>query len=164
VPDDPALDSPSKTVVRNRQSVSKTAMGKTQTRLLPWWERRMIRACGSSRRALKSFWERHPDAVQALRAWYHDVKQAAWETPIVVGPAEQAAVWYHDVKHAAWETPADIRAVYATASFLGNNRVVFNIRGNQYRLVVGVQYRHAIVYVRFVGTHQEYDDIDAATI
>jgi mRNA interferase HigB len=91
-------------------------------------------------RALRAFWQQHPDAEPALRAWYHDVKQAAWRTP------------------------ADIKDVYRNASFVGNNRVVFNLKGNDYRLVVAIQYRNGIVYIRFVGTHQEYDRINAAMI
>jgi mRNA interferase HigB len=93
-----------------------------------------------SRKMLRVFWEQHPDAQQALQAWYHDARQAVWRTP------------------------ADIKAVYRNASVVGNNRVVFNVKGNQYRLVVAVQYSLGIVYVRFVGTHQDYDRIDAATI
>ncbi len=91
-------------------------------------------------RTLREFWEQHPDAEQALQAWYHDARQATWMSP------------------------ANIRAVYANASIIANNRVVFNIRGNQYRLVVAINYQYGIVYIRFVGTHQEYDRIDATTI
>lgn len=58
----------------------------------------------------------------------------------------------------------DIRNVYRNASIIANNRVVFSIKGNRYRLVVAIQYAHGIVYIRFVGTHQEYDRIDAVTI
>ena len=65
---------------------------------------------------------------------------------------------------AAWKTLADIKNVYRNASIVGNNRVVFNIKGNRYRLVVAVQYDYGIVYIRFVGSHQEYDKVDAATI
>ena len=91
-------------------------------------------------KTLRAFWEQHPDVRQALQAWYHDAKQATWRTP------------------------SDIKNVYRNASFVGKNRVVFNIKGNEYRLVVAVQYQHGIVYIRFVGTHQQYDKIDAATI
>lgn len=72
--------------------------------------------------------------------------------------------WFHDVEHASWSGPADIKAVYRNASLLANNRVVFNIKGNHYRLVVVVVYQNGVVYIRFVGTHEEYDRIDAATI
>ena len=93
-----------------------------------------------SRKALRTFWEDHPDARSALEAWYADAKSAAWEAP------------------------ADIKAEYRNASFVANNRVVFNIRGNKYRVIVAVQYKLQIVFIRFVGTHQEYDQVDAASI
>ena len=91
-------------------------------------------------KTLRLFWEQHPDAQQALQAWYRDAKRATWHTP------------------------ADIRNVYRNASIVGNNRVVFNIRGNQYRLVVAVNYTPGIIYIRFIGTHQGYDKIDVTTI
>ncbi len=89
---------------------------------------------------LRLFWEQHPDAQQALQAWYRDAKRATWHTP------------------------ADIKNVYCNASIVGNNRVVFNIRGNQYRLVVAINYAHAILYIRFIGSHHDYNQIDATTI
>jgi mRNA interferase HigB len=93
-----------------------------------------------SRKKLREFWKKHPDVRQSLQAWYADVKQADWETP------------------------TDIKNIYNNVSFVANNRVVFNIKGNKYRLVVAVQYKHRIVYIRFIGTHREYDKIDAASI
>ncbi len=93
-----------------------------------------------SRKTLKKFWDQHPDAQQPLQAWYDDIK------------------------HAEWRSPVDIKDAYRNASFIANNRVVFNIKGNRYRLVVAIHYEYGIVYIRFVGTHQEYDRIDAATI
>ncbi|WP_145018961.1 type II toxin-antitoxin system HigB family toxin [Geobacter argillaceus] len=93
-----------------------------------------------SRKYLKEFWELHPDSRQPLQAWLIDVKRAEWKSP------------------------QNIKDVYRNASFLPNNRVVFNIKGNSFRLVVVLQYTHAILYIRFVGTHGEYDKIDAATI
>lgn len=91
-------------------------------------------------KTLRLFWEQHPDTQQALQAWYRDAKRATWNTP------------------------ADIRNVYRNASTVGNNRVVFNIRGDQYRLVVAITYTAGIIYIRFIGTHQAYDKIDVATI
>lgn len=93
-----------------------------------------------SRKTLREFGEKYPNAQQPLQAWYHDAKQANWKTP------------------------ADIKNAYRNASILPNNRVVFNIKGNDYRLVVVVQYQFGIVYIRFLGTHAEYDRIDAAAI
>jgi len=72
--------------------------------------------------------------------------------------------WYADTRKANWTKPTDITSTYRTASVLPNNRIVFNIGGNKYRLVVVVHYDSGVVYVRFVGTHQEYDRIDATTI
>jgi len=72
--------------------------------------------------------------------------------------------WYYEVEHARWESPADVKAKYGTASILKNNRVVFNIGGNKYRLVVKIKYKMKTVFVRFVGTHKEYDKINAEEI
>jgi mRNA interferase HigB len=91
-------------------------------------------------KTLRLFWEQHPDAQQALQSWYRDAKRATWKTPV------------------------DINNVYRNASFVGNNRVIFNIRGNQYRLVVAINYSQGIVYIRFIGSHQDYDKINAATV
>jgi mRNA interferase HigB len=93
-----------------------------------------------SRKALREFWEIHPDAQQPLQAWYADVKKADWQSPM------------------------DIKNVYRNASIVANNRVVFNIKGNKYRLVVAIRYEYRLVYIRFVGTHQAYDKIDVTTI
>ncbi|MDP3519982.1 MAG: type II toxin-antitoxin system HigB family toxin [Hydrogenophaga sp.] len=89
---------------------------------------------------LRAFWERFPDAEQPLKAWYEEVSDAIWHQPV------------------------DIKAHYRSASILKNRRVVFNIKGNDYRLIVAVAYRLQVVYVKFVGTHKEYDAIDAETV
>ena len=78
--------------------------------------------------------------------------------------AGQLDVWYHDAKWADWATPVEITGVYGSASILPNRRVVFNIQGNQYRLVAAISFEHRIMYVRWFGTHREYDRIDATTI
>lgn len=93
-----------------------------------------------ARRTLREFWEHHPDAEQPLRSWFARVKEAEWKTP------------------------AQVKAGYRNASFLADNRVVFNIKGNDYRLVVAINYEFNVVYVRFIGTHRDYDKIDATTI
>lgn len=72
--------------------------------------------------------------------------------------------WYAEAKRAMWATPAEVKAQYRNASVLKDSRVVFNIGGNKYRLVVKIRYDKGIVYVRFIGTHAEYDAIDAHTI
>jgi len=93
-----------------------------------------------TKRQLTVFWKKHKDAEQPLRAWLAEAK------------------------HARWRTPADIKKKYRSASFLANNRVVFNIAGNKYRLIVKIHYNRGIVYIRFIGTHTEYDRIDAENI
>lgn len=94
-----------------------------------------------AKRTLVQFWESgHGDAEQPLKAWHAMAKAASWSDP------------------------SEIKAKFATASFLANNRVVFNISGNKYRLVVKVEYAIKAVYIRFVGSHAEYDKIDASKI
>ena len=77
------------------------------------------------------------------------------------GPME---AWYREAKVAEWKDPADIKAKHGSASILKGGRVVFNIKGNDYRLVAKINYKSGIVYIRFVGTHGEYDRIDAEAI
>jgi mRNA interferase HigB len=91
-------------------------------------------------KTLKLFWEKHPDAESPLRAWYTEAKKAGWKGP------------------------QDIKAEYRTASILRNNRAVFNIKGNTYRLVAAVRYEFQLLYIRFLGTHAEYDKINAEEI
>ena len=89
---------------------------------------------------LRTFWEKHPDSELPLRAWYALASRAGWKTP------------------------ANIKEAYRNASFTRNNRVVFNVKGNDYRLVVSVRYDLGLMYVRFIGTHRQYDKIDVETI
>lgn len=89
---------------------------------------------------LREFWKRHPQAEMPLRAWNHTVSNLQWDAPF------------------------DIKTHYPNASILAGNRVCFNISGNKYRLVVQINYHYHIVYIRFIGTHKEYDRIDANTI
>lgn len=81
-------------------------------------------------------------------------------------PSAKAALdsWYHEAKSKDWQTPADIKEQYRNASIVGNNRVVFNIAGNKYRLVVRINYQAGIIFIRFVGTHADYDKIDVEEI
>jgi mRNA interferase HigB len=72
--------------------------------------------------------------------------------------------WYDVARQARWASPADVKEAFRNASIVGNNRVVFNIKGNDYRLVVAIAYRMQWVYVKFAGTHAQYDRIDAATV
>jgi mRNA interferase HigB len=89
---------------------------------------------------LRAFWERHSDAEQPLKAWYQEVTNASWSQP------------------------ADIKEQYRSASVLKSRRVVFNIKGNDYRLIVAVAYSLKVVYVKFVGTLKEYDAVNAETV
>ena len=76
----------------------------------------------------------------------------------------QIEAWYYETKRAQWESPTDVKAQYGSASVIGDNRVVFNIAGNKYRLIVRINYNSKPVFMRFVGTHQVYDTIDAEVI
>jgi mRNA interferase HigB len=78
--------------------------------------------------------------------------------------AEPLMAWYRQVKAADWATPAEVKDAVRSASILQNGRVVFNIAGNKYRLVVKINYPYRVVYIRFVGSHRQYDAINAQTI
>lgn len=72
--------------------------------------------------------------------------------------------WFHEVLRADWKAPADVLKAYANASIVGPDRVVFNIKGNDYRLVAAINYRHQIVFIKWLGTHADYDEIDVKTV
>jgi mRNA interferase HigB len=93
-----------------------------------------------ARKTLREFYEVHADAKPALVAWFHEAERSQWD-----GPQE-------------------IKKRYPSADILPGNRVVFNIKGNTYRLIVNIHYNTGIVFIRFVGTHADYDKIDAHTI
>lgn len=87
-----------------------------------------------------------------------------WEDPTnsdARGPLES---WYEEALKAQWISPQAVKAQYRNASICGNNRVVFNIGGSKYRLIVEMQYRAGIVWVKFIGTHADYDKIDAESV
>lgn len=92
------------------------------------------------RSTLKEYWEEHKDVEEPLKAWFFEAE------------------------HAEWKSSHDVTQHYRTADPIPGNRVVFNIKGNKYRLVVKIHYNTGIVYIRFIGTHAEYDKIDAETI
>ena len=100
-----------------------------------WWAMRVIK-----RKTLQDFWEKNPLSEQPLKAWFTEAI------------------------HSTWNTPDDIKEKYGSADILPDNRVVFNIGGNKYRLIVKINYKAKVVFIRFVGTHSEYDKIDAETI
>lgn len=93
-----------------------------------------------SRSTLRDFWLRHADSEQALKAWYQEAERSHWRSP------------------------NEIKLEYPSASILAGNRVVFNIKGNTYRLIVKINYDFGAVWVRFIGTHATYDKIDATKI
>ncbi len=89
---------------------------------------------------LREFWEIHPDSEQQLKSWFQETSKSEWTKP------------------------GDIKKEYPSASFLADNRVVFNIKGNNYRLIVKLNYDYQIIWIRFIGTHSEYDKINANNI
>lgn len=93
-----------------------------------------------SRKTLRDFYENHPDAKAPLESWFQETMGARW-----IGPK-------------------DIKRRYPSADVLRGNRVVFNIKGNTYRLIVKIHYNTRIVFIRFVGTHAQYDKVDATAI
>ena len=93
-----------------------------------------------AKRILREFWERNSDSEQYLKTWYETAKSSNWTSP------------------------ADIKKTYVTASILKDSRVVFNIKGNSYRLIVKFNYERQWAFIRFIGTHAEYDKINADTI
>lgn len=89
---------------------------------------------------LKEFWESHPDSEQHLKTWYNTAMSSSWKTP------------------------NEVKETYANASILKDGRIVFNIKGNIYRLVVKVNFEKQWIFIRFIGKHEDYDKIDANTI
>ena len=96
-------------------------------------------------------------AVSTLKAFWNDRPQYQ----DAEGPT---LAWYRDVLKAGWSKPSDVKAQFSSASILQDGRVVFNIGGNKYRIVAWINYPYRIVYIRFIGTHRQYDAIDAQTI
>ena len=89
---------------------------------------------------LRNFWGHHKDCEEQLKSWYKEAKEAYWQVP------------------------RDIKKDYPSASILPDNRVVFNIKGNHYRLVVRINYDYGLLWIRFIGTHAQYDKINASKI
>lgn len=93
-----------------------------------------------ARKTLKDYWAKHPTTEQELKAWFAEVENADWKTP------------------------AEVKAKFGNASILKDGRVVFNICGNNHRLVVWINYAFHTIYIRFLGTHKEYNAINAQTV
>ena len=77
---------------------------------------------------------------------------------------EALKTWYYEASHANWLSPTDIKAAHRNASIIANDRVVSNIKGNRYRLIVAVRYDIGVIFIRFIGTHTEYDRVNVETI
>lgn len=93
-----------------------------------------------AKKTLRDFWEIHADCQQQLKSWFQETSKSEWKSP------------------------NDIKIEYPSASILADNRVVFNIKGNTYRLIVKINYDYQMVWIRFLGTHAEYDKINAEKI
>ena len=93
-----------------------------------------------AKKILREFWEKHGDCEQQLKAWFQEASKAEWTTP------------------------NEIKAEYPSASIIGNDRIVFNIKGNSYRLIVKLNFDYQMVWIRFIGTHAEYDKVNAKNI
>jgi mRNA interferase HigB len=87
-----------------------------------------------------------------------------WEQPIYSDSKGQLESWHEEVLNADWDTPQKLKAQFSNASILQDSRVVFNIKGNDYRLIVKINYQYRIIYIRFIGTHEMYDKINAMTV
>ena len=87
-----------------------------------------------------------------------------YEQTLYQDSKESLEAWHKEVMKADWKNPNDIKEQYRNSSIVGNNRVVFNIHGNKHRLIVQINYFAQVVYVRFIGTHKQYDKIDAMQI
>lgn len=93
-----------------------------------------------AKKIIRDFWEAHADSEQQLKSWFQEASKAVWKNP------------------------NEIKQEYPSASILNNNRVVFNIKGNNYRLIVKINYGYRMIWIRFIGTHAEYDTINANEI
>jgi mRNA interferase HigB len=93
-----------------------------------------------AKKTLREFWELHPEVEESLLSWFREVERGEWDTP------------------------AKVKLRYPNSSIVGDNRVVFNIKGNAYRLVVKINYPYRVVYIRFVGTHADYDRINVEEV
>ena len=93
-----------------------------------------------AKKILREFWEKHSDCEQQLKSWFKEASIAEWTNSI------------------------EIKTEYPSASILNDQRIVFNIKGNHYRLIVKLNYDYQMIWIRFIGTHAEYDKIDANEI
>ena len=99
-------------------------------------------------------------ARSTLREFVEGLKGTRNYVPVKSG----LDAWFHEAERAAWKNPAEVKRAYANASIVGNDRVVFNIKGNDFRLVVAIDYVRQVVFIKWIGSHAKYDRIDAATV
>lgn len=93
-----------------------------------------------AKKILRDFWEKHPDCEEQLKSWFQETSSTEWKNP------------------------NEVKVDYPSASILADNRIVFNIKGNNYRLIIKINYEYQMIWIRFIGTHAEYDKIDAKKI
>jgi mRNA interferase HigB len=108
----------------------------------------------------------HPDSnlIKLMRIIALSTLREFWELSDYADAKEPGLAWYRVALKADWSKPDEVKATFGNAGILKDGRVVFNIAGNKYRVVVWINYDYRIAYVRFIGTHAQYDDIDAQTI
>jgi mRNA interferase HigB len=114
------------------------------------------------RGALLPFWEHASLRFSSVRVFNRRTVVEYCRTNAAAKGALYA--WFAEAQKANWNDPNDIKTAHPSASVINSERVVFNIKGNHYRIVVAIKYRYHAVYIRFIGTHAEYDRIDAATV
>ena len=93
-----------------------------------------------AKKILRDFWAKHSDSEQQLKSWYQEANNAEWKSP------------------------NEIKTKYSSASIINNDRIVFNIKGNNYRLIIKINFDYQIIWIRFIGTHSEYDRINVSEI
>jgi mRNA interferase HigB len=93
-----------------------------------------------AKKTLRDFWEKYPDSQESLENWYCEATKSDWSTP------------------------QQVKDKFRNASIIADNRVVFNIKGNDYRLIVRINYPHHLIYIKFIGTHKQYDAVEASKV
>jgi mRNA interferase HigB len=93
-----------------------------------------------AKKTLRDFWEKYPDSQESLENWYYEATKSDWSTP------------------------QQVKDKFRNASIIADNRVVFNIKGNDYRLIVRINYPHRLIYIKFIGTHKQYDAVEASKV
>ena len=130
----------------NQENVGSHTRSRRKKIKIPFWELFLLSLKKNNhlrvvaKKILRDFWEIHGDCEQQLKSWFQEASTAEWKNP------------------------NQIKLDYPSASILNDNRIVFNIKGNNYRLIVKVTYEYQMIWIRFIGTHAEYDKINANEI